>query len=390
MTAATPPELPVRLREALTNGVPQDGHRLAVRRVWPTDPGDPQAGYVLECQAPEGAVAARLDARGSRLLTDDEIAAVLPHLHVWQQAGGWVLAHRAHKRAVLAMPDGTFVKLAKKSATRRALARAAGVDALLGGVIGAPQRPEFVDSDAGRGWLRLARARGAELDEVLAASDPARAAACAHAVAGALTSMAGVRAAAQTRAEVDLPTHTGAHEAVILRSWAVVAAQTAPAGALSPAQADQLVRRAEALADRLEREPALDGASPRFAATAVLAHRDLHEGQILVEAAERGSGEPTPPVTFLDWDTAAWTHPALDVANLLAHVQRAAALGSQPGYEVFEQALTERLRALDHPALSESDRGVLDLLRDAARLRVFAVHAFRHCARRPLDVAALG
>ena len=378
------PNLPDALRRLLEEGLPTDGRCLPVRRVWPADLSSPDTGYVVECLTDRGALAGVLDGDGARLLTDAEVAGTLPESARWREAGGRVVAHRAHKRAVLAMPDGTFVKLAKKSATRRALARAATVDELLGGVGGersgdVPLRPVAVDADARAGWLRLERADGIALDHLLAAERHRSIDAVADSLASALCAMASVRADAHP--QHDLPRHGGAQEAAILRSWVTAAAHAAPSGALSRSDAARLLDKGRRLAERLETSEVLEAAP---GAALALAHRDLHEGQVLVAPEE---GEGTARVTILDWDTAAWTHPALDVANLLAHVRRAEALNPGAGHRRFGQRLVDRLVQLGHPALaSASGLAALEVLREAARLRVFAVHAFRPG---PLDMAAL-
>ncbi|MDO5699632.1 MAG: phosphotransferase [Dermatophilus congolensis] len=388
-------DLPVRLREVIARGVESDSGHLPVRRVWPADLGDPSAGYVLECATPDGAVAAVLDCGGCRTLSDDEIAATLPALARWRTDGGRVLAHRGLKRAVLTLPDGTFVKLAKKSATRRALARAEAVEDLLGGLAvdaGAPLRPPLLGSDSRDGWLRLGRAPGIALDRILAEGPARLVEQSADSVARALAALAGVRAACNDGLPHELPVHTGEQEAAILRSWAAAAAAGAPEGALSPEQKATLVEQATEVADRLEQHPDLRAEGLD---RAVLAHRDLHEGQILVDAPTTPTQTRTPAqaqtrVTFLDWDTAAWTHPALDVANLLAHVRRAQALEPEhgPGHaREFEKQLVSRLSDLSHPAVATPEAlEALVLLRRAARLRVFAVHALRPGR---LDLAAL-
>lgn len=411
-TPLAPELLPAMLRDVFRSGVRTGVGALRARRVWPADLADPHAGYSIEFETPEGAVAAVLDTGGLKMLTDDEVARALPGLGRWQQAGGRVIAHRAGKRAVVAMLDGSFVKCAKASATRRALARAVAVDELLHESAGAPLRPNLLDSDAGQGWLRLEGATGTPLGRMLDEADPRWVQAAAEAVATGLTTLAAVsRAAVASRSLThglrrdDLPLHTGLQEAEILRAWTNAAALAAPMGALSGDEAARLQRRGHELAESLENHAALRP-DVEAAAPAVLAHRDLHEGQILIDAADatngagggvdaggagvggaNGRNTSGSAVTVLDWDTASWTHPALDVANLLAHVQRGGALSNGPGWHRFEESLVWALADLGHPAVtSREGREALALLRDAARLRAFAVHALRPG---PLDAAML-
>ena len=75
------------------------------------------------------------------------------------------------------------------------------------------------------------------------------------------------------------------------------------------------------------------GPSGTGRADAVLAHRDLHDGQILcAPGSPEGTAEPgghragaagrggtageTVSLTVLDWDTAAWAHPAVLLSAL--------------------------------------------------------------------------
>lgn len=125
-----------------------------------------------------------------------------------------------------------------------------------------------------------------------------------------------------------------------------------------------------------------------------MTHRDLHDGQVLVDratvdaSAVTGSWSAT-PVGFLDLDTAAVAHPGLDLANLLAHLDLLA--GAGPGHQggqggqgtgthgvlvCFQRGLTDALRQHAHPVLGENPAGV-EVLRAVTRVRLAAVHAFR-------------
>lgn len=77
----------------------------------------------------------------------------------------------------------------------------------------------------------------------------------------------------------------------------------------------------------------------------VLAHRDLHDGQILT------SGDS---LAVLDWDTAAWADPGLDTANLVAHLDRLARLHPERATPIAELvgSVETELVAGGHPAVS--------------------------------------
>lgn len=161
----------------------------------------------------------------------------------------------------------------------------------------------------------------------------------------------------------DLPTHTASDEAAILRTWA---GHAAAAG--SP-RARRLDRLARALGDELERLPAV---------APVLAHRDLHDKQLLWDA-DGGLG-------LLDLDTSTRADPALDLGNLAAHADLAAHQGRwTTGRAAVATAAVSR---------AATTLGVtpvhVDAWRRAARFRVACVHLLRPrwsvLAQRDLDL----
>lgn len=357
------------LSAVLAAGLSDGSTRMRVRRAWPRDLDDPRRGYTLEVEHPhDGVVGAVLDASapGGRLVPDDPR---LPRLGRLRGAGLAVLAHRTHKRAVLRAADGTFVKLATPSATARALAALAAVDSRLGSA--SPARPAFAESGgallrsfADRGELHLTPVPGRPLSAALATSGRERARGLVEAIAGALTNLAGIRADRESPA---LPRHSIADEARVLRRWVASAQACAPLSG----RERELLEDAAAIATELDRLARRDTAL-------VLAHRDLHEGQILLDT---GAPAPTflpagragerPAVAFLDWDTAAWADPATDPANLLAHLDRA-------GHDELAAGLETALADAGHPAyLDAASRHRAAVLRRATALRLIAVHAFR-------------
>ena len=89
-----------------------------------------------------------------------------------------------------------------------------------------------------------------------------------------------------------------------------------------------------------------------------LLHRDLHDGQILLA--------PDGTIGLLDADTLARGEPALDLGNLVAHLERFA-----PDPAAATDAL---LDGYDPPADTARRLGAYT---DAARLRLDCVYAFR-------------
>lgn len=95
----------------------------------------------------------------------------------------------------------------------------------------------------------------------------------------------------------------------------------------------------------------------------VLAHRDLHQQQLLMTKSCVG---------ILDFDTVCRAHPAVDLGNLQAHVY----LESQR--EGFESAPLESTLSCALPDISASD---ISLWRCSALLRLAMIYAFTHEAK---------
>lgn len=342
------------LARMLAEGLPAQGQPWRVTRAWPAVLDDPDQGYVLELKGADGRV------RGARLrgdtveLPDDHS---LPALTPLVSAGWTVLAHRLGKRAVLRRDGaGPFRKLATAKATRRAIARADAVDHLLTALPTVPRPPERIGMDSDAGTLDLAPARGVALRDLL--TDPRTEPASAWTIGRRLGEvLAALATLAEPSWERGLPAHGPADEAAVVERWVAAACALAP---LSDASARRLRAEADAVIAALTREPARPG---------VLAHRDLHDGQILVP----DEGE----LTLLDWDTAAWADPCLDTANLLAHFDLL--VRHRPDAVARVRGATDGLLAAlaegGHPAAGSADQ--LDLWRRASAVRIAAVHAFR-------------
>ncbi len=378
-TASTRRALAALLDEGLVvAGVPH-----AVRRAWPADLDDPGASVVLEllAQAPdEGAAPARrlvgATLRGDRV----DVVGADPVLGALPERG--LVGLRPGKRAVWRDAKGRYVKAARPKATRRALARAASVEMLLRRTAGAPARPVVRHADLTVGRLVLDQVEGSDLRSLLASADEPEARQAGRQIGAALVALARVRPPApaathhadptststvapahsapeSSSSRVDLPTHTSGDEAQVLRRWAAAALALAP---LTDDEADLLRHRVPQMSRRLV----------QFCVTTpdlALSHRDLHDGQVLLHESR---------VTFLDWDTAAWADPVLDVANLLAHVDRYARRGARPAdCSAFAAELSAALDAGGHPSGDPASATRLRCLRETTALRLLAVHAFR-------------
>lgn len=348
-----------------------DGGELRWRRAWPVRrEGQPEVDLVAEALRSDGRVAAvRLRRAGSgwraSVVDDDQI---LPDLDAWvTRPRTRLVAHRAGKRAVLRVdaPDGSpeaWVKVARRSATERARARLAEVTTALAGRPGCPRLPEPAALQGGGGVLVLGPLAGCSVADLLTgAANGAVADTGVHA-AGLATADAVV--ALSGAIAPGLPVHSLVDEARVLRTWV---ADALAAGALRGGAARALELAAAAVAGALADLPPAD---------VVPSHRDLHDGQVLVDLDPAGRTHGS-PVAMLDLDTAARADAVLDPANLLAHldllaVRHPAVAGS---CRAFEDALLGRLADAGH--LAATDPGRLALLRSATRLRLAAVHAFR-------------
>lgn len=191
--------------------------------------------------------------------------------------------------------------------------------------------------------------------------EPEEAAAAARRLGSSLRAFGTARA-------LGLPTHSARDEAQVLLDWQARVRGFDVLGAPHHAAHDALVSSALELLTEI-RADAINGVSSR------LLHRDLHLGQLLSADAWLG---------VLDLDTAALGDPALDVGNLVAHVDLEVVAGrcSAPVAEAFTAGLLERL-ALDERAVTA--------YRISARARLVAVHAFRPEAARVVPaLLALG
>lgn len=306
-----------------------------VRRAWPRDDD-----LVLELVGPAGAVRAgvRRPDGTVELHPPGSDPGLVGLAAATGDAGGsqHVVAHRLGRRAVVR--DGTgWVKVVRPSKLTSVVDRhrqfataVATTDTRVADIIAA---------DAGRGTVLFEHLDGRPMLDHTEPVDAAQRVAAA------------VQDWWRRAAPPALPVHDAAAECAVLDSWAASAARHRAIPPSHRAAFTSAVRSAQ-------RDLAALRACPYR-----LAHRDLHDGQLLV-CGDR--------VAVLDLDTAARADPALDIANLLAHVDLAAALGriDEPTAAAVAAALA---RVLDGPAHSKA----VDAYRAAARVRLVAVHAFR-------------
>ena len=352
---------------------------LTLRRAWPRPDGRllieyrdesgaivaAQAGLDRDAIAGERRRAARIGAPAplvveQRILLHARGAdGSLPALHrLLERRGARLIAHRATRRAVVALDESACVD-AQRPAGAAAAAGAAPVAAYIKAVrpnraaavagaaraatriaAGAFLVPAVLAVDISAGTVTCASMRGRRLAELL----PTRAGADAIEALG--SALRALHAAAPPPG-VDL--HDAAREARLVTDAA------AALGPYAPGLNERATRAAEAAARRLARL--------RPVALGPL-HRDLHDKQVLVAAGRIG---------LLDFDTLALGDPALDLGNLVAHLELRALQGhgSHADAERLAASLLEGYRA------GRSIRERIAAYAQATRVRLACVYAFR-------------
>lgn len=248
-----------------------------------------------------------------------------------QEPSTTLVSHRAERRAVLREQQGQQVRYTKmvplkKHALLVASARSAADLPL--------RTPEVSGVDATRGTVTTETLPGSPLHDLLRGPRADDACAAAGAALAALHRIS---------PPVGLARHTWTEEHEVTRRWERLAAHFAtPAASFAPDGADRPAARPGELS---------------------LIHRDFHDKQVLV--ADDGT------VGILDFDLMALGNPALDLANLLAH------LDLRCGQGMLDEV--DRLHAAVLDAYDPSSRvrahlpGYLVL----ARRRLQAVYGFR-------------
>lgn len=323
---------------------------MAVQRAWPA----PDGALVIEGADTLGRCRAGIiDAAGVATVSAHRHDARLPGLST---ARGDVLVHRLGKRAVLRdTTTGEYVKVTRPGKAAR-IHRAT-----------LPLASELATA----GFAVAENSLGPGDDRITAATVPGtlitrlRPEAWSLALAAFERSWASFanpekRSGRESAAHAALPTHSGADEAAVLAAW-LDKVQALDPLLLSASTAERFVEQVLHSC----RELSLGAGE----ATAI-AHRDLHDGQLLFD-------EDTRRVAVLDLDTAALAEPELDLANLLAHLDFAVLTESITRSMHDEvTAMVERLLAA-----SGADPARFACYRTAAEQRIACVWAFRPRAR---------
>ena len=301
---------------------------LRLRRAWPR-PGEELA---LEYVAEDGGVIAAKWASGDgvTLVPPDADARLTGLAAVLEEAEARLVSHRAERRAVVRLP-GAYAKVVRPQRLPQLVETLHAAERL------PVTTPRVLAVDAAAGVVRLEPVPGmpfSALDDASTAASVGRMLRNLHA----------------TSPDTATPAHTANEERTVVLKW------LEDLEWLNPDLARSARKRAgDVLAALAEEAPAAHAPI----------HRDLHDGQIVVSSDGA--------IGVLDFDTLARGEPALDIANLLVHLELAALLGTRSS-ESADRMRAELLAAYDAPP--ETARR-LPTYMDAARLRLTCVHAFR-------------
>lgn len=334
------------------------GCELLLRRAWPR----PQSDLVLEYAAGEAVVAAQWIADGARRVevaratgcplvraaggapvvlhaggADRRLPGLRPLL---ARPGTALVSHRAERRAVVRVEDGDgpcYARAVRPERLDGVLVAGQAAERLAGAGFAAPTLLA-VDRPAGVSvWSAL---HGPTLHEL--AGTPAFAAA-AGAAGAALKSLHA------SPAPGPLALYPPEEEARCLGSWL-----------------DRLDGFEPGVATRARRLAGIAGRRLVTGASApVVLHRDLHDKQVVLDPAGR--------VGLLDFDTLARGEAALDLANLLVHLELRALQGRVPAAGAHSAAVSF-LEGYEPAAEVLRRCGVYA---DTARLRLACLYAFR-------------
>lgn len=253
---------------------------------------------------------------------------------------GDVVSHRPGKRAVVRAPDGAAYLKVVRPKKAAAVVAASDRAAAFGTAFAVPALERDPDAEA-RGVVRFAALPGTTLHAWLA--DPSGDAAAPWAAwHDAWIALAGTDAAGATA-------HDAAAEAGVVAEWAAHAVRELPDAG------DAIRRGADAVQEGLLRHP-----SSRL----VLAHRDLHDKQLLWDGERLG---------LLDVDTVSAAEPELDLANLREHVELRVAQGVwSPGAAEVARTWIDRTAAA-----VGADPERVAAYAAATRLRLACLYLFR-------------
>ncbi|WP_105565815.1 phosphotransferase [Microbacterium halophytorum] len=330
------------MSEEVPAAVEVEGREWAIARAWPAEVG---AETPIEARRDREARGGYWSAAGGARLLPAGADPRLPALAAVARAGR-VISHRPGKRAVVRLDDGgAFAKVVRPG-------RAGGVAQAHASAelfAGAMRVPRIVPHGfAARDVVCFSPLGGTTFAELGASGGVAQWAAAWRGWERAWSTAVGSADAS------GLPAHSTEDEAGVLLEWA------GRADALV-GRSDRMRSAAGAVADELAAVAGAPGA---------LAHRDLHDKQLL--------WSPEGGVGLIDLDTCARADPALDLGNLAAHIGLAVRLGTwAPDRARVALASVEAAAA----ALDVSQRR-LSAWRLAARFRIDCVHLLRPGSRR--------
>ncbi|MFC7621882.1 phosphotransferase family protein [Microlunatus sp. GCM10028923] len=264
---------------------------------------------------------------------DRRLPAVVRRL---QWPGATLLGHRPERRAVLREADGSFTKIVRPDRWRRLVDTTRLAESL------PLATPAVLGADRAEASVTTAALPGRALTELL--NDPAAAEAC-RATGRTLAALHRLDPATTTAGRAAPAAHDLSAERAVTAHWQRLAD-------------DYAAPRPDWRPRRLPR-----GTLAEPTTRLALIHRDLHDGQILInDHGEAG---------LIDFDLIAVGDPALDLANLIAHLELRADQGVIIDPEPLIEAVLNGYRP--SPALRTRLPGYLALARD----RLDAVYAFR-------------
>ncbi|MFI8632763.1 hypothetical protein ACIGEP_09235 [Microbacterium sp. NPDC077663] len=271
---------------ALPERVRHEGVEWTVSRAWPAAEGP----VPVELRAADRVRGAWWS--GGRLAVPP--AGDDPALPGLRGLAGDLVSHRPGKRAVVRTPDGAAYLKVVRPKKAAAVIAASDHAAAFGAAFALPELDRDGEAEA-RGVVRFSALPGTTLHAWVAdpAGDPHAPWTAWH---ESWVALAGTDAAGAA-------VHDAAAEAGVVADWAAHATRALPVAG------DAIRRRVDAVQEGLLGHP-----SSRH----VLAHRDLHDKQLLWDGERLG---------LLDVDTVSAAEPELDLANLREHVDLRVAQG---------------------------------------------------------------
>jgi len=337
------------------------GHSLVLRRAWPRSADH----LLLEYVSDRGEIvpgqwtrderelehACAVTRRGA--LRPDRVRTVAIGTADWRillQAGGEdrvlhglaplleqpqteLIVHRPERRAVVRCGAGDSTRTYAKFLPPRKVADLVRREQLLrAGAARGFDMPRLLAGNVEAGMVRYSSAPGTSLHDLLPDVDEGTMGAMGDALRGLheISLEAG-----------SMPIHGPAEELGVLSRW------MHHLRAFDPQHADQMEEEFQRIAERLR------GDSGECATI----HRDFYDKQVFIDGGR---------ITFLDFDTVAMGDPALDIGNMIEHLEHrsapaALAAAFLDGYGPAANAMLSRI----------------DTYRQAAHVRLRCVHAFR-------------